>query len=257
MLAVDERHGSLSQTRQLAFALAGAELVDLARARRIAATPDARLTVTESLGTGDPVLDATLGMLASSDDGLPMEDVVAIHVPGRVARQVTALLGSGELSGRETTTNLGGQPIYNGLRIADPARRRELIERLADAADGKADLALKAFGALAHVADLSSSTLGRGHRGARRRLEAIADRFGETWRYLPGCPPDFVLGRDDLAHGQVHPAQEQPWRLAILLAVQEARRRVSALPRPPQGGGGLDRDVANAASLDWAFRHGA
>lgn len=151
MLAVDERHGTLSQTRRLAFALAGAELVDLAQARRIVATLDARVKVTESLGTGDPVLDATLGVLSSSDDGLPLEDVVAIHLPGGVARQVTALLGSSELSGREMTTNLGGQPIYSGLRLTDPARRRELIKRSADVAEGEAGLTLEAFGALAHI----------------------------------------------------------------------------------------------------------
>ena len=233
MLAVDERHGTLSQTRRLAFALAGAELVDLAQARRIVATLDARVKVTESLGTGDPVLDATLGVLSSSDDGLPLEDVVAIHLPGRVARQATALLGSSELSGREMTTNLGGQPIYSGLRLTDPARRRELIKRLADVAEGEAGLTLEAFGALAHIAGLSSTALRRGHRRARRRLENLADRFGDTWRYLPGCPSEYVLDQDDLAPGQVHPMQEQPWRLAILLAVQEAGRRAAALPRPP------------------------
>ena len=257
MLAVDERRGTLGATRRLAFALAGAELVDLARAKRITATPDARVRVAEPLGTGDPVLDATLGMLSSSDDGLLLEDVVAIHLPGRVARQVTALLSSGELSGREVTTNLGGQPTYSALRPTDPARRRELIERLADAADWEADLALEAFGTLAHVAGLSSSIQRWGHRRARRRLDDLADRFGDTWRYLPGCPSEFALGRDDLAPGQVHPLQEQPWRLAIRLAVQEAGKRVAALPRPPQGGGGLDRDLDNAAKLDWAFRHGA
>ncbi|HET9167955.1 MAG TPA: GPP34 family phosphoprotein [Actinospica sp.] len=257
MLAVDEHQGTLSQTRQLAFALAGAELVDLARLRRIAATPEARVKVTESLGTGDPVLDATLHALSSSDDGLLLEDVVAIHLPDRIARQVTALLDAGELSGRAITTTLGGQPTYYGLRPADPLRRQKLIERLAAAAEWREDLALEAFGALVHITGLSSATLRRGQRRARRRLEDLARRFGETWRYLPGCPPELVLDRDDLAPGQVHPQQEQPWRLAVLLAVEEAGRRVAALPRPSQGGGGLDRDVANAANLNWALRHGA
>ena len=51
MLAVDERHGTLQTTRQLAFALSAAELVDLARARRITATPDGHLKVTRSEST--------------------------------------------------------------------------------------------------------------------------------------------------------------------------------------------------------------
>lgn len=256
MLAVDERHGTLRSSRQLAFALAAAEMVDLARARRIEATVDGHLKVTESLGTGDPALDVTLGALASCDEGLLLEDVLGNDLPGTIARQVTAVLGSGELAGREVTANLGGQPIYGGLHPADPARRRELIERLTDVAGCEADLAQAAFGALVHIAGLSSPTLRWDQRRARKRLAGLAAWFGDTWRYLPSCPPELALDREDLAPGQVLPADEEPWRMAIRLAVQESGRRVGALPRPSQGGGGLDRDVENASNLAWAYRHG-
>jgi hypothetical protein len=257
VLAIDERRGTLNQTRELAFALAGAEIVDLARVRRIEAAPDARVKVTESLATGDVVLDATLAMLTSADGELRMEDAVTKRLPGSVARHVAASLDSGELAGRAVTTRLGGEPMYHGLRVADPARRRESTERLADAVDPEADLALQAFGALVHIAGPGLPIPGKAPRRARRRLATLADRFGDTWRYLPGCPPEFALDADDLERGQVHPLREAPWRLAIRLAVQEAGRRVPSLSVRAQGGAGLDRDVANAALLDWAFGNGA
>jgi hypothetical protein len=50
------------------FAPAAAELVDLAQLQRIGATLDARVEVTEALGTGDPVLDATLAVLAAGEE---------------------------------------------------------------------------------------------------------------------------------------------------------------------------------------------
>ena len=62
-LAVDETRGEVHFPAQLAYTLAAAELVDLAKARRIEAV-GSELRVVEELRTGDPILDQTLGRLA-------------------------------------------------------------------------------------------------------------------------------------------------------------------------------------------------
>lgn len=228
LLAVDERRGTLAPTQPLRIALAAADLVDLARARRIEATPNAGVRVSEPLHTGDRLLDEMLDELSSVDSGRALPDILAARQAAAVERHMRALLNSGELSGREVTARLGGRPVYSGLWASDPARRADLVERLAGAMFWEPDSAFEPFGALAHLCGLSRAIPGWGSRHARRRLEILAERFGDTWRYLPGCRPELALGDVDLEPGQAHPGRERPWRLAERLAVQEARAGVIA-----------------------------
>lgn len=257
LLAVDEHRGPFKPTHRLSVALAGAELVDLARARRIEASTDTRVSVTDTRPTGDPVLDATLRALSSDSERLLMTFAVALYLPNRVEQHVSALLESGELRGRQLTMNLDGPPSFGVLHLADPRRRAELTDRLSAAADGQDDLAVDAFGALAHIAGLSVAPWSWSLRRPRR-LRNLADWFGDTWRYLPGCPPELVLGPEDLAPGQIHPAEEEPWRLAIRLAVQEARNDAASSQRPRRRTTTTaeEQDVQDAHDLDWADRNG-
>ena len=57
VLAVDERSGTVRMANVLGYALAAADLVELADRRRIEATMDGVLQVTETLRIGDRVLD--------------------------------------------------------------------------------------------------------------------------------------------------------------------------------------------------------
>jgi len=143
---------------QLGFALAAAELVDLASARRIEAA-DGHIDVTERLRTGDRVLDETLHRLTADSKGPAIDQWIAMHAPDRVSVHIAALLESGELSGKLVSTRLNTPPEPHGLRVADPGRRAALAERLVDVAQHEVELEDDAFGALAHAAGLPEHVL--------------------------------------------------------------------------------------------------
>ncbi|MGH6656114.1 MAG: GPP34 family phosphoprotein [Actinocrinis sp.] len=114
LLAVDAGRGGVRLERQLGFALAAAELVDLASARRVEAV-DRRIAVTERLRTGDLILDETLDRLGEDPKGYPVGDWIAMRAPDRVRAHVVALMESGDLSGRLVTTRIGARPEPFGL----------------------------------------------------------------------------------------------------------------------------------------------
>lgn len=117
ILAVDAPRGTVRMPVQLGFALAAAELVDLASARRIEAA-DGRIQVTEQLRTGDPVLDETLRRLAGDPKGSAIDHWITMHAPDRVQVHIAALLQSGELHGKLVSTRLNVPPEPRGLRVA-------------------------------------------------------------------------------------------------------------------------------------------
>jgi hypothetical protein len=55
-----------------------------------------------------------------------------------------------------------------------------------------------------------------------KHLKDLGGWFADTWRYLPGCPAELALGDADVEPGGVNPAREDPRRLLIRLAVQQA-----------------------------------
>lgn len=224
ILALDEKRGTIRQGWQLAFALAAAEVVDLAVSRRVGAAANQDLKVNETLRTGDPLLDSALAAMAAEPAGHRVGGWVKRSARDRVDQYVDAMLASGELLGPATTADGSSPARYSGLRIADPARREALIDRLAAiaTADDEVSLQAEAFAALAHVADISDHVLGLRHRQARRRLKDLAGWFADTTRYLPDFQGRTELGDEDLAAGDVNPAVEEPWRLAIRLAVEAA-----------------------------------
>jgi hypothetical protein len=240
---------------QLGFALAAAELVDLARVRRVEAV-DGRIHVVERLHTGDPVLDGTLDRLAEEPKGPAISDWIALWAVDRVPVHVAAMIKSGELTGKTVQVRMDAPAESFNLRVADADRCEALAEKLQYVAQHEVELEDDAFGALAHAADLPVHVLsGRAKRRTAERLKKLGAWFTGTSRYLPGCPPELALGDEDVEPGDINPAYDEPWRLLIRLAVEEAVKRAEAVTRQSVQENGLSRDVANAAMLAYAVDH--
>jgi len=255
VLGVDESRGVIRMPIQLGSVLAAAELVELAHVRRIEAV-DGRIHVTETLRTGDSVLDDALKRLGDEPKGPTIEQWIALHAGDRVTVHIAALLESGELTGRLLSTRLNAPPEPFGLRVADPHRRAALADKLVHVARSEVELEDDAFGALAHAADLPAHVLsGPAKHHAVKRLKELAGQFADTWRFLPGCPPELALGDADVAAGGINPAYDEPWRLLIRLAVQDAVKRAEAITRKSVQENGLSRDVQNAALLAYTIEH--
>lgn len=255
ILAVDAPRGTVRMPIQLGFALAAAELVDLASARRVEAA-DGRIHVTEQLRTGDPVLDETLQRLTRDHKGSAIEHWIAMHAPDRVQVHIAALLESGELSGKLMSARLNAPPEPHGLRAADPSRRAALAGKLVDVARHEVELEDDAFGALAHAAGLAEHVLtGLTKHRVANKLKDLAGWFTDTSRYLPGWPRELALGDDDVEPGGINPVYEHPWRLLIRLAVQEAVKRAEATTRQSLSENGLSKDVQNAVALSYTIEH--
>jgi Golgi phosphoprotein 3 GPP34 len=255
-VAVAAPRGTVRMPVQLGFALAAAELVDLASVRRVEAV-DGRIHVVERLRTGDAVLDDTLGRLARDPKGPTIDGWISMWAVDRVQVHIAALLESGELTGRLLATRLDAPPEPSGLRVADPSRLKTLAEKLVDVAQHEAALEDDAFGALAHAADLPAKVLsGMTKHSTAKHLKELAGWFTDTWRYLPGCAEELALGDADVEPGGINPAYDELWRLLIRLAVSEAVNRAEAKTRKSVSDNGLPKDVSNAALLSYAVdRH--
>jgi hypothetical protein len=247
MLALNPQRGAVRLPVQLGYALAGAELVDLAVRGRIEAAADGLLRVADPEPTGDPVLDAALLNLADfCEAGRGADEWVNDSGPERVDVYVGALVESGELRAR--TRRFGdeaAQTRYSRLRPADKDRRGVLGAELLAAAADDADLYQRAFGALAHAADIPTDVLRR-YPEAAAVLAQRARRFLNT--RLPK-PLDSVFGAgagagagadvDGHRDGSAEPEPKQmtaedAQRLAIGLAVAAAVEVATSLTSSSQ-----------------------
>lgn len=255
-LAVDETRGEIRFASQLGYVLAAAELVDLAKARRIeAAGSDIR--VVEELRTGDPVLDRTLARLAAGDKEPSIGSWIDLAAPDRLPVHLAAMIESGELEGRLVRPSLNSPPRPTRLRVADPGRRKLLAEKLVAVALHESSLEDDAFGALAFAAGQSAHVApARSKARVQKRLKELTSWFTDTWRYLPGVPDELALGDDDVEPGGVNPVDDEPWRLLVRLAVYEATKRAAERTRKSARDNGLSNDVRNAALLAYAWEHG-
>lgn len=205
LLAVDEDRRTVHRPEQLGFALAAAEVIELATSHRLEADGDGdgnsvrvRVRVVESLHTGDAILDETLDALKAmldaaqpGDEPLQPADWIVARAPDRAAAHAAALIESGALRGKVLRTGIGRPAKPFGLEVIDRARRKELISRLAQAAD-TADPLDRAFGALAQAADLGAHTLGRRDRRVKKRLAELAHWFDSTDE-VPTDPRDRLI----------------------------------------------------------------
>lgn len=258
-LSVDETRGEIRFATQLGCVLAAAELVDLANLRRIEAVGTG-IRVVEQLRTGDSVLDQTLGQLAAGIKGFKEQSIgswIALAAPDRVAVHLAAMIESGELAGRLVRPSLDSPARPVGLRVADPGRRKLLAEKVVAVALYASPLEDDAFGALAFAAE-QTAHIGsvRSRIRVQKRLKELTSWFADTWRYLPGVPDELALGDDDVEPGDVNPADDEPWRLLIRLAVYEGTKRAAERTRTSERDNGLSKDVRNAALLAYAWDHG-
>jgi hypothetical protein len=230
MLALNPQRGAVRLPVQLGYALAGAELVDLAEQGRIEAAADGLLRVTDPEPVGDPVLDAALRDLAGlSEAGHGADDWVNESGPERVDAYIGALVESGELRGKARRFGgAGGQVQYSRLRPADKDRRGVLGARLLAAAEDGADLYQRAFGALAHAADIPTDVLRR-YPDAAAALAQRARQFVNT--RLPE-PPESAPEDADSQQGQRDPQEGR--RLVINLAVAAAVEVATSLTSSSQ-----------------------
>lgn len=151
--------------------------------------------------------------------------------------------------------NSPARPV--GLRVADPGRRKLLAEKLVAVALHVSPLEDDAFGALAFAAEQAAHIAPvRSRIRVQKRLKELTSRFADTWRYLPGVPDELAPGDDDVEPGGVNPADDEPWRLLIRLAVHEATKRAAERTRKSESDNGLSKDVSNAALLAHAWEHG-
>lgn len=255
LLAVDEGRGTVRLATQLGVALAAAELVELARTRRIEAVGEG-IRVVEDLRTGDPVLDETLARLSASPKAILITDWIALQAGGRVTAQLAAMIKSGELEGQLLRMSLDSPAKPVGLRHTGDDRRRRLIEKLTDAVLYEAPIEDEAFAALAQAADIPARVLaGRTKHRVEKGLKPLLSWFGDTWRFLPGAAEEIALGDDDIEDGDVNPLYDEPWRLMIRLAVGEAVKRASAVTRRSERENGLSKDVETAALMAYAWNH--
>ena len=65
----------------------------------------------------------------------------------------------------------------------------------------------------------------------------------------------MALGDDDVEPGGVNPADDDPGRLLIRLAVHEATKRAAERTRKSESDNGLSQDVKNAILLGYAWEH--
>ena len=255
-LAVDETRGEIRFATQLGYVLAAAELVDLAKARRIEAVGSG-IRVVEELRTGDPVLDETLGQLAAGPKDRSIGVWIDLAAPDRLAVHVAAMIGSGELEGRLVRTSLDSPARPVGLRVADSGRRKRLAEKLVAVASHKSTFEDDTYAALAFAAGQTAHIAHmRTKVRMQKRLKELTSWFVDTWRYLPGVPDELALGDDDVEPGGVNPVDDEPWRLLIRLAVYETTKRAVRHTRKSESDNGLSEDVSNAALLAYAWEHG-
>jgi hypothetical protein len=255
VLAVDETRACVRLEHQLGFALAAAELVELARVGRIELAEGA-ITVIEALRTGDPLLDDTLARLGAAPKQHTVGGWVAMQAVNRVTAYLDAMIRSGEIEGRLTSVSLNSPARPNGLRVADPGRRRQLAKKLVDAVLHEAPLADEAFAALAKAADIPAHVLvGRTRHRVEKELKPLLAWFTDTWRYFPGVAEELALGDEDVEEGGVNPAYDESWRVLIRLAVAEAVNRAEGITRRSLRENGLSNDVQNAALLAYAWQN--
>jgi hypothetical protein len=253
VLAIDETRGCVRFEEQLGFALAAAELVDLARTRRIEAAEQA-IVVTEGLRTGDPVLDDALARLGPAPKQYTVSGWIAMQSVGRVTAHLEAMMRSGEVEGRLTRLSLNAPSRVTRLRVSDQDRRRRLLEKLIDAVRYEAPLEDKAFAALAKAAEIPARLLtGRNRHRVEKGLKALLPWFADTYRYLPAVAQELALGDDDVEEGGVNPAYDEPWRVLTRLAVAEAVRSAQSVTRRSERENGLSNDVRNAELLAYAW----
>ncbi|AWN27980.1 MULTISPECIES: GPP34 family phosphoprotein [unclassified Streptomyces] len=184
LLALEPERGRfLNHARYLRYGLAGAALADLEEAGRITVGSGDRITVTNPLPLGDPVLDGALAALPGPDKrGRGIKAERWVRRAGRPVQElcVRRLEERGALR-RETRRALGLFPYARfpagAVDLVGPARERFAAALGAGFPDRRGRL----MAALASATDLDRRLLlSRGYRPVRREMKRFAREFWMT-----------------------------------------------------------------------------
>jgi hypothetical protein len=110
LLAHDDSGKLVTTVSGIGAGLAGATLIDLLLARRIAVV-DGRLDVVEQARTGDDEFDATVGAIAANTEPCGPRAWVSWMSHGAYARAATSLVAAGVVQ-RTTVRRLGLVPVH-------------------------------------------------------------------------------------------------------------------------------------------------
>lgn len=209
LLAIDDRRGGIRNCRYVAFAVAAAELIELAL-NGCVGLRGGQLTVLEMDGAADAGLVTALTMIADSRQPVTVAAWLGRRgVLGRVRDRVVELERSGAIEVDDLSKSVAGErPMH--IRVADHDAAQAVVDRFtAVAARRLTNAPDEAFAALADAAGLTRAHLhGLSNRRARAHVSGLT-----AHRAQPPAEP----GRTVLAIA----------RAAVQVITEAARRAAS------------------------------
>jgi Golgi phosphoprotein 3 GPP34 len=178
LLGTNERGSTESGARaSLDNGIAGARLLELSLAGRLALGEKGTIVVADERPTGDELTDEALARIAASDRERNAKHWVSKLSRGRVRKQVLARLDDRGVLAAEQGKFLGLVPRTRHVEL-DPAPEREVRERLRAAVlgDEAADERTVALAGLVKACGLTKAVFGREDRkAADRRIKQLAE----------------------------------------------------------------------------------
>ena len=190
LLAIDNKRGEIRNSRYVAFAVAAAELIELALTECIALS-GGRLTVLSRDGAANAGLTAALTKIADSRQPVTVSAWLGRRGElGRVRDCVLELERAGAVEVDDLSKSVAGEQAMH-VRIADPKLAQAAVDRLVAVARGAlTGAADEAFAALADAAGLTPAHLrGLSSRRARARISTLTAHHVEP----PAEPGRTVL----------------------------------------------------------------
>ena len=175
LLAIDNKRGEIRNSRNVAFAVAAAELIELPLTECIALS-GGRLTVLRMDGVADRGLTAVLTKIADSRRPVTVAAWLGRRGElGRVRDCVLELERAGVVEVDDLSKSVAGEQAMQ-VRVAEPKPAKAAVDRFVAVARGALTSAAdEAFAALADAAGLTKAHLhGLSNRRARARLSALA-----------------------------------------------------------------------------------
>jgi golgi phosphoprotein 3 len=157
--------------------IAGARLLELSLAGRLALGEKGAIVVADERPTGDELTDEALARIAESERRRDAKHCVSRRASGKVRKQVLARLDDRGVLAAERSKFLGLVPRTRHVEV-DPGPEREVRERLRGAVlgDEAADPRTVALAGLVKACGLTKAVFGRDDRkSADRRIKELAE----------------------------------------------------------------------------------
>jgi Golgi phosphoprotein 3 len=178
LLATNERGSTESGAwASLDNGIAGARLLELSLAGRLALGEKGAIVVADERPTGDELADEALARIADSERSRNAKHWVSKLASGKVRKQVLSRLDDRGVLAAERSKFLGLVPRTRHVEV-DPGPEREVRERLHGAVlgDEAADPRTVALAGLVKACGLTKAVFGRENRkAAERRIKELAE----------------------------------------------------------------------------------